>query len=206
MGIDLNKTSHVIFFVVFLPALSLGLGWLCAKLMPAVPFWVETLSPLAAYGLLYGFFDAHAWHWRVFRILGIVTAPDVRGRWLGSQLSSFKDTDGKNRTSRVIMEIKQTFSYVKAVSYYKHWQSEHTVASFINVDDECTLFIMFEAEPKVSHEGNGTPHKGVMRLTQQPNGQLEGSYFNANGHSGELHFKRTRYTLHHTFESAKSNK
>ena len=63
MGIDLKKTSHVLFFIVFLPTVSFAIGWFFALLLPEVPFWVETLSPLAVYGLLYGFFDTHAWHW-----------------------------------------------------------------------------------------------------------------------------------------------
>lgn len=204
MGIDLKKTSHVLFFIVFLPVVSFGVGWVFALLLPDVPFWVETLSPLAAYGLLYSFFDAHAWHWSIFRWLGIVTAPDVRGRWLGEQTSSFKDGNGKHRSSRVIMEIKQTFAEVKATTYYKHWQTAHSTSSFIKVGDECTLFVLFETEPKLSYDGEAVAHKGVMRLVQQPDSRLVGSYFNAQGNHGELTFKRTRYTLHHTFDSVKS--
>lgn len=203
MGIDLKKTSHVIFFIVLLPVVSFGIGWLFAFLLPDVPFWVETLSPLAAYGVLYGFFEAHAWHWPLFRWLGIVTAPDVRGRWLGEQKSSFKDGNGKNRTSRVVMEIEQTFGSVKVVTYYKHWQTAHSISSFIKVGEDCTLFMMFETEPKLSYDGEATAHKGVTRLVQQPSGQLTGSYFNANGNHGELQFKRTGYTLHRTFDSVK---
>ena len=55
-GIDLKKTGHILFFVVLLPAISFGIGWLFAELIPSAPFWVETLSPLAAYGILYGLF------------------------------------------------------------------------------------------------------------------------------------------------------
>lgn len=201
MGIDLKKTGHVLFFVVILPAVSYGIGWAFVRLFPNLPFWVEGISPLGAYGLLYGFFEKYAWHWPIFRWLGIVTTPDVRGRWLGEQVSSFTDDTGKNRTSRVIMEIEQTFSDITATTYYKSWQSTRTVSSFITADGACTLFIMFESEPKVAYQGDATAHKGVTRLTQQPDGTLDGTYFNANGHHGELHFKRTMYTLHHTFES-----
>lgn len=201
MGIDLKKTSHILFFVVLLPAVSFGVGWLFAELIPDAPFWVETLSPLAAYGILYGLFDKYAWHWPVFRLLGIVTTPDVRGRWLGEQTSSFKDPNGKHRTSRVVMEVEQTFGSTKVATYYKHWQTAHTIASFIKVDDECILFIMFETEPKLSYDGEATAHKGVMRLTQQSSAKLIGSYFNANGNHGEFQFKRTGYGLYHIFDS-----
>lgn len=117
MGIDLKKTSHILFFIVFLPALSLSIGWLFAYAFPNLPFWVETISPLAAYGILYGLFDKHLWHWPLFHWLGIVAAPDVRGRWLGKQIPSFKD-GSKNRISQVIMEVEQTFTDIKVTSYY----------------------------------------------------------------------------------------
>lgn len=204
MGIDLKKTSHILFFVVLLPAISFGIGWLFAELIPNAPFWVETLSPLAAYGILYGLFDKYAWHWPMFRLLGIVSTPDVRGRWLGEQHSSFKSKDGKRLASRVIMEIKQTFGEVNVTTYYKYWQTAHSISSFIRVGDNCTLFVMFETEPKLEYDGDATAHKGVMRMVQQPNGHLVGSYFNANGNHGEFQFKRIMYTLHHTFESMKS--
>lgn len=204
MGIDLTKTSHILFFIVFLPALCFGIGWLFAFAFPNLPFWVETISPLAAYGILYGLFDKHFWHWPLFRWMGIVTTPDIRGRWLGEQKSSFKGENGKNRISRVIMEVEQSFTGVKVTTYYKHWQTTHAISSFMKVAGECTLFVMFETEPKLSYDGDAMAHKGVMRLTQQPSTQLVGSYFNAQGNHGELSFKRTRYTLHHTFDSVKS--
>ena len=205
MGINLSKTSHIVFFIILLPALSFSIGWGFYTVFPNVPFWVETISPLAAYGILYNLFEKRLWYWPAFRALGIVTAPDVRGRWLGEQTSSYKDTNGKNRKARVIMEIEQTFSSIKVSTYYKNWHTEHCLSSFIDVAGECTLFIMFETTPKVEYEGEKTAHKGVCRLTQEAPGRLSGSYFNAMGRHGELTFKRTRYTLHKTFDSVGSD-
>lgn len=201
MGINLSKTSHIFFFIILLPAISVGVGWIFAKLFSDVPFWVETISPLAAYGILYNLFEKHLWHLPLFRVLGIVAIPDVRGRWLGKQTSSYKDGNGKHRKARVIMEIEQTFSSIKVETYYKNWHTEHCSASFIDIGGECTLFIMFETTPKVEYEGETTAHKGVTRLIQLPDGQLVGTYFNAMGRHGEVTFRRTRYTLHKTFDS-----
>ncbi len=206
MGVDLHKTSHVLFFVVFLPAISFGIGWLFAQAVPGAPFWVETISPLAVYGLLFNFFDKVAWHWPMFRWFGIVGTPDVRGRWLGEQISSFRDENGKNRKSRVIMEVTQTFSYIEVQTYYQNWQSTHTAASCWPIDGKMAVVIMFESEPKAIYEGDARSHKGVIKLLEVTPGRLEGSYFNANGHYGELSFRRTRFKLHHTFESVGSNK
>jgi len=206
MGVNLNKTSHILFFVVLLPSISFGAGYGFTLLFPNVPFWVETLSPLGAYGLLYTLFEKYMWHWPLFRIFGIVSIPDVRGRWLGEQTSSFKDNNGKSRKSRVIMEVEQTFSTVRVNTYYKNWQTTHSLSSFIAIEDECILFIMFETTPRIEYEGEASAHKGVMRLIQLPDKKLVGTYFNAEGRSGELSFKRTRYTLHHTFESIGNSK
>lgn len=199
--IDFRKTSHILFFAAVLPALSLSAGWACAQLIPNAPFWIETLSPLAAYGLFYSVFDRFIWHWPLFRWAGIVTTPDLRGRWLGEQISSFRDSNGKNRKSRVIMEVVQTFSHIEVATYYHKWQTEHSVASFVKMGSGCFLMIMFESHPKVDYDGDENAHKGVVKVTQLPNGKLEGTYFNANGQHGELTFRRTRYTLHHTFEA-----
>jgi len=201
MGINLGKTSHILFFIVLLPAISFGAGWGFYTLFPTLPFWVESLSPLATYGILYNLFEKNLWRWPLFRMLGIVTTPDVRGRWLGEQTSSYKDPNGKNRKSRVIMEIQQTFSSIKVNTYYKNWQTEHCLSSFIDAAGDCTLFIMFETSPRIEYQGEATAHKGVVRLTQLPDGRLAGTYFNAMGRHGELAFKRTGFVLRKTFES-----
>lgn len=200
MTIDFHKQSHILFFVVFLPALSFGIGWLFAQAIPNAPFWVETVSPLAAYGLLFSFFDKVAWHWPVFRWLGIVTVPDVRGRWLGEQISSYKTEAGKHIKSRVILEIEQTFSHVKVDNYYAKWHSVINVAQFVDIQNTPTLLMLFDADPSATYDGSAAPHKGVTKLTQQSDSTLRGTYFNANGQHGELRFRRTRYTLHRTFD------
>jgi hypothetical protein len=206
MGVDFHKTSHVIFFAAFLPTLSFGAGWLCAQLIPNAPFWVETLSPLAAYGLFFGLFDKYLWHWPIFRWVGIVCCPDVRGRWLGEQVSSFKNNDGKHLKSRVILEIDQTFTGIHACTYYRNWQSVMSVTQFADIAGTPTLIMMFDAEPKAIYDGDARSHKGVSKLTQNPDKTLVGTYFNAAGNHGEQTFRRTRYTLHHTFDSIGNKK
>lgn len=207
MSIDFRKTSHIIFFAAFLPAISFGIGWGFVQLFPSLPFWVEGISPLTAYGLLFGFFDKIAWHWPLFRWLGIVSVPDIRGRWLGEQVSSFTSETGKHIKSRVIMEVVQTFSSLSVCTYYQRWSSKVTVAEFVELEGTPTLFMMFDAEPKVSFETEASnAHKGVSKLTRQPDGRLTGTYFNANGHHGELTYRRTRFELGHSFEKFDSLK
>lgn len=202
MNVDLRKPSHVWFFAAFLPVASYGIGWEFVHLLPNLPFWVEGISPLSAYALLYNFFDKGAWHWNIFRWLKIVTVPDIRGRWVGEQTSSYIMENGKNATSHVIMEVTQTFSALKVDTYYKRWSSKISMAQFVDIEDAPTLLILFDAEPKVSYEHTlGAALKGTAKLVQMPDGTLQGTYFNAEGRHGELIYKRIGLKLNHTFDA-----
>jgi SMODS-associating 2TM, beta-strand rich effector domain len=200
--IDLSKTSHILFFVVFLPFVSFGIGWAVTHIVPAnLPFWVETISPLGAYGLLYAFFDRSAWHWPLFRWLGIVTMPDIRGRWEGPQLSYFKKANGKPTRSFVVLEIVQTFSSITTKSYYHRWNDAHSASCFLDIDGQLYLVILFESAANMRHDGGGTTaNQGVNRLQYLPDDKmLVGSYFNNTGNIGEVRLHRTGRKLLHRF-------
>lgn len=202
MKIDLSRTSHILFFVVFLAAVSFCAGWGFAQAFPDLPFWIEGLSPLGAYGLLYSLFDRFAWHWPVFRALGIVTIPDVRGRWEGEQLSSYKSSNGKPVRSHTVLEIEQTFSTITTKTYYYRWNDAHAASCFLNIDGVQFLTIIFESEPGVRHEGGGVANKGVARLQYLPKEKLiVGNYFNTSGNYGELKLHRVNRRLLRRFSA-----
>lgn len=205
MSIDFRRASHVWFFAAFLPVLSYGIGWEFVHLFPHLPFWVEGISPLTAYGLLFNFFDKAAWHWPIFRALGIVSVPDLRGRWLGKQISSYVGQNDEHLTSRVIMEVAQTFSGIQVDVYYRRWSSKTSATQFVQIDGIQTLLTMFDAERKVNYEEpDGNSLRGVSKLATMPDGTLQGTYFNAAGRHGELAFQRTGYKLAHTFDALDS--
>jgi hypothetical protein len=205
MQVDFHKTSHVWFFAGLLPLISYGIGWEFVHIFPSLPFWVEGISPLTAYGLLFSFFDKVAWHWPIFRWLKIVTVPDIRGRWLGKQTSSYVEND-KHVTSRVIMEVTQTFSGLKVDTYYQRWSSKISAAQFVEIESQPTLLIMFDAERKVSYEeADGNTLRGSCKLVLTPNSTLQGTYFNAAGRHGEVTYRRTSYRLAHAFTVSDEN-
>lgn len=206
MNIDFRKASHIWFFAAFLPVVSYGIGWEFVRIFPNLPFWVEGVSPLTAYGLLYGFFDRTAWHWPLFRMLGIVAVPDLRGRWLGEQVSSYVADNGKHVTSRVIMEVTQTFSQVHVSTYYQRWSSRISAAQFVQIDGQQTLLTMFDAERKVSYEeGTNDALRGACKLVLRPDNTLQGTYFNGAGRHGEVTYRRTSYQLTHAFTVSDEN-
>jgi hypothetical protein len=199
MRIDFSKSAHILFFAGFLPGLSFFLSWTFFKLLPNPPFWLETLSPLVAYGLLYSLFEKYCWSWKIFRILGIVSFPDLRGRWRGKQRSSYQEK-GVNVEVQSYLEISQTFSTIFVRAYYQKSQSESAVANFTEVNDESYLFYTYDNEPNSLKSGTMETHKGTVKLKYLPKeSKLIGSYFNSFGNRGDVDFEFEQYDLIHRF-------
>ena len=195
MRIDFTKTPHVLFFAAVLPILSLGLSWIFYKLIPNPPFWLETVSPIFAYVLLYSFFEKHFWHWKFFTILGIVDFPDLRGRWKGKQRSSHKE-NWNNVEVPSCLEISQTFSKIFMCACYERSQSESVVANFAELNNENYLFYTYDNEPNSLKSGTMQAHKGTVKLKYLPREKkLIGTYFNSIGNSGEVDFEFEQYDL-----------
>lgn len=188
MGVNLSKTSHVIFFAGVLPVLSLALAWGASKAMPNPPFWAETLSPLLAYAILYGVFEKYLWSWEIFRLLGVSDSPDLRGRWEGAQRSSYKQ-DGSNVAVPSVLEIRQSFNNIFVSAYYEKSQSSSIAASFVAVNGNRYLFYTYDSDPNSMQEGTMQIHKGTVKLAYVPQGKkLIGAYFNSIGNRGDMEF------------------
>ncbi len=197
---DLNKPTHVLFFAGFIPLLSISLSWAFFTLFKNPPFWAETLSPLVAYGLLYSLFEKYLWSWRIFITLGIVSFPDLRGRWKGAQCSSYKE-NGVNVQVQSCLEICQTFSKIFVRAYYERSQSESAVASFAAMNGRIYLFYTYDNEPSSKRSGTMEVHKGTVKLKYLPREKrLIGSYFNSIGNCGEVNFHFEGYDLMDKFE------
>ena len=159
-----------------------------------VSFWPQSISLLAAYGILYTLFEKYLWRWKIFRLLRIVNVPDLRGRWKGTIQSSHK-SDGVNLRLDSFLEIKQTFSKIFVYAYYERSQSGSVVANFAKLNDEIYLFYTYDNEPNSLKSGSMQAHKGTVKLQHLPQEKkLIGSYFNSIGNNGEidLEFKQRR--------------
>ncbi|MFZ2523336.1 MAG: hypothetical protein WAW92_03030 [Minisyncoccia bacterium] len=184
MGVDLSRTSHVIFFAGVIPALSLVLAWLFSQLIPTPPFWLETLSPLLAYAFIYTLFEKYLWTWKIFRILGITVFPDLRGRWCGKQQSTYNNT-----ITEACLEIKQTFSNVSVCAHYQKSNSGSVVANFVEINGDKWLFYTYDSEPGSLKQGTMQMHKGTAKIKYVPSDKkLIGFYFNSIGNQGDMDF------------------
>ena len=163
MGVNLSRVPHILFFVILLPFLSFLISYLFHKIFPNLPFWMETITPLCVYGILYLVFEEYLWRQNIFRIIGIVNVPDLRGRWKGHQRSSFKEK-GLNHEIPSCLEISQTFSKIIVRACYERSQSESIVANFVRVNDEIYLFYIYDNEPNSLKSGTMQIHKGTVKI------------------------------------------
>lgn len=183
MKIDFSKNSHVLFFAGLLPIISLGIAWTCSQIVTNPPFWLETLSPLAAYGLLYSMFDRYLWHLKLFKFLGVVTFPDLRGRWKGTLRSSYNNIE----THKIYIEITQKFSCIHIHAYFKASQSASAVASFTELNKKTYLFYTYDNEPNSLKKGTMQNHKGTVKIDcSAKDKKLNGFYFNSICNQGDI--------------------
>lgn len=177
-----------------LPALSYFIGWCFNKIFPDIPFWVETISPLYAYIILYSIFEKYTWHWKVFKLFGIVQVADLRGRWEGTQRSSHEE-NGAKIENKVAIEIKQSFSKIIIQAFYERSSSESVIADFYTINDEEYLYYTYDNDPNSLKNGTMQRHRGTAKLHfNVDEKRLMGSYFNSIGNLGEIdvHFKQTK--------------
>lgn len=188
MGVNLSKNSHRIFFVAFMPVLSCFLVLSFYQFFPSIPFWLKPLSPLFVYGVLYKVFEKYAWRHKIFQILGVVSVPDMRGRWKGKLRSSYKE-NGNNTEISSYLEISQTFSKIFVRTLYEKSQSTSIVANFAELNDDSCLLYTYENEPNSLKSGAMQIHRGTVKIRCLPGRkELIGTYFNSIGNHGDIHF------------------
>jgi hypothetical protein len=193
MGVNLSKTSHIIFFLVGGGLLAIIASWLFSIVIEwispdsNIPFWVEGLSPLGAYGLLFWLFDRYLWKAPIFEKLGIVNVPNLNGRWIGKQRSTYKDADGNNVSADGVLEIRQTFTSISVNTYYQKSYSSSKVGNFARNNPICYLYYTFDNEPNSMIEETMQMHKGTVKLNYlSDSNQIKGTYFNSIGNIGDM--------------------
>ncbi len=199
MSINLKRPAHVIFFVGFLGILSITIGYLFKISFPNIPFWMEDLSPLFVYGLLYSAFDIYLWKFGIFRHLRISIFPNLNGRWEGEQISSYKDSDGNNVRIDAKLEVRQTFSRMKIFAYYDTSESESVIANFADFDGDIYLYYTYDNNPNSLKVGTMAMHRGTAKLKYlEKEGKIKGTYFNSLQNQGDfiLEFKQSELIEH----------
>ncbi len=209
MKIDPEKTSHLLFFFICLPALSVGFSYALNAMLQAIStkhpsswyFLIDTVGAIGAYGLLYKLFDLYLWKYLPWKAFGTVDVPNIEGRWKGEIFSSY---DGRNSPIESVLEIKQTFSQVKVCMYMKKSYSYSLVAGFVKEQtEETTLHFEYLNIPNDQASDTMSPHFGTAFLVlHSDTNKIYGEYYNSprfsRGHAGRYEFKfHQKVLLHH---------
>ncbi|HSX09136.1 MAG TPA: hypothetical protein VLF93_03220 [Candidatus Saccharimonadales bacterium] len=198
MGVDLKKLSHLILFVGLLPTVSL---WLAGfdKYIPNLPWWIDKPTPLVIYGLLFILFDIYLWKINIFRFFGVVTVPNLEGRWEGKHVSSHKE-NGLNTEVPGALEIDQTFSKISFRAYFPESKSKKVIASFGNEGDNQYLYYTYDSEIAVKSKEKMKNHLGTAKVEYVESGKskkLKGTYFNSAGNTGDMEYLFSSKQLKH---------
>lgn len=192
MGPDLRRTSHVLWFIVALPAMSVGVAWLSFHLLTVVTwkyaFVLDGLGVLSAYSLFFQLFDRFAWRWRIFRWLRIVEQPLMAGRWRAVLKTSRESTD----PIQAVVEIRQTFTHSTVNMYFEQSRSFSLMTQFVKDGNGfISLHYEYQNVPGADAEPTMYTHFGTARLECVPGKPtLKGEYYNRGrddrGHVGTL--------------------
>lgn len=206
MGIDPKRTSHLIFFMVVLPAAAVGVAWVSFHVLASITwrlaFLLDGVGALGGYGLLYAAFDRVAWRWRIFRIVGVVEVPDMAGRWKGSLRSTRADQSPID----AVVEIEQDFSRATVHMYFAQSRSNSLMTQFVREGNGTwALHYEYQNEPGFDAPESMHTHYGTARLTCIPGKQvLEGEYYNrgrdGRGYVGGIRANLTSKDLLRRFE------
>lgn len=189
MGVNFSQSSHLLFFGGIIPLVSWYSSYLFFNFLPDWPSWIEGPSPLLIYGTIYYTFDKYLWEFSIFRTLGIVWFPNLKGRWKGKQNSSYKE-HGKNVKVEGFIEVKQSFSKVNIKVYYVKSESESVTVNFTQLNDEVYLFYTYDNDPSSLREGTMEKHKGTAKIKRLPKeNKINGFYWNSIGNYGEMYYE-----------------
>lgn len=190
MSINLSKPCHVVFFGAVIPLISWYVSQIFFSVFQNWPNWLEGPSPIAVYGLIYLLFDKYLWQLPIFKYAGIVWFPNLNGRWKGTQISSYKDENGKNVEVEGRLEVSQTFSKICVRGYYKKSESESVSGSFSEYNDQVYLFYTYDNDPSSLKTGTMQRHKGSGKIKLLPTeNKIKGCYWNSIGNYGEMDYE-----------------
>lgn len=172
-----ERTTVIILLLVFGGAGALLCHWLLGLLgVTGVPWYIETPSPLAIYGLAYGAFNQWVWKSGICRRIGLVKTPDLSGDWRG-RLCSFGSCGDSE--CDVTLVIRQTWTAMCISLQTDFSRSTSHVAAITDTGPgETTLIYTYLNEPRPGAVDTMHTHRGTAWLEVKDGGKLlEGQYY-----------------------------
>lgn len=174
--------------------LSVALAWLldvglnAASINP--PWWLSAPSVAGCYSLLYWLFDRYIWRWGPLHKLGLLSVPDLNGRWDG-EVDSSHGSEGTR--ANISVNILQRWSTILIILESDESISRSTMASFRTRDtDRPEVTYAYLSEPNNKAPRTMEIHRGTCALQVKANA-LEGGYYTGRGRGtvGEIKLERS---------------
>lgn len=177
-----------VYLAVAAIALALALATALARLDLSVPWWLDAPAVIGFYGLLYRFFDAAAWRWRLGPVR-LSRIPVVAGTWRGEVTSAHDPTVAHTAELR----IRQTWTSIQIEFIGERSRSCSTMAT-LNPPGSTGPGLAYEylSEPRGLAPESMAIHRGVALLRLAANAELVGDYYTGRGRltHGTMRFSR----------------
>ncbi len=167
---------------VIIAGVSILLVWVFHLLLDTVQFtpewWLSVPSFAGCYSGLYWLFDHYLWRFELLRILKLVQAPNLNGKWTGEVKSSYSEY----KTSYpVSVEILQRWSRMVIRLETEYSRSRSIMLSFrtFNVPYP-ELSYLYINEPKANAPNDMEIHRGTSTL-ELKDSNLVGEYYSGRG-------------------------
>lgn len=155
--------------------------WIHSRNLP-VPWWVETPSYMAIYGIIYQVYERFLWRW----FSGI---PDLRGTWKGMIRSNYNGGTGIPAS----LHIQQNWKHICVrIKTGDSWSSSTMAALNTDSAREPGLKYEYLNEPNIRSVSTMQIHRGTARMRLLPDKvRLEGEYYTGRErmNTGSLEFK-----------------
>ena len=147
------------------------------------------ISAVGIYQVLYYLFDRFIWKWCLLRKLGLVTVPNLNGRWSGNLKSSYEPDV---QDYQIDVFITQQWSKISVRLEAGESHSKSIAASFLTDDPSSPeLVYVYDNDPGAMAPKSMHSHGGTAKLRVTDSG-LQGQYYTGRGRGtvGDISLKR----------------
>ena len=154
-----------------------------AVLIPSdlVPMrWLLPVPSIAlVFGVSYWAFDNCLWRWRFLRAMRLISAPDLRGTWMGTIASSYSEFE---KSQQVKVRIEQTWTKMAVRLISAESRSWSVTASVLaHAPEGLVLTYLFDNAPEAGTAKTMHRFRGTAVLVSVAPGRLEGDYYTGRG-------------------------
>lgn len=151
--------------------------------------WIFDAGSAAAwFGLFYLWMEKRGWKWQLLHRIGLVSTPDLNGRWSGELRSSYKPPDKEpfETPYPVSLTIRQTWTRIIVELVHSNSSSSRSDTGSLFLEKGTTPILVYTYwnEPDPGQLATMEAHSGTTELKlieELAVHRLEGRYYNGRG-------------------------